>query len=90
MLSISVQDTGVGIPLEKQPHLFEAFTQAHTGGARRHFGAGTGLGLCITAKLAKLMGCRQVQVCVWVIRVGGRVVARVRDRVVRIRAVRHP
>jgi two-component system sensor histidine kinase/response regulator len=51
---ISVQDTGVGIPLEKQEAVFNRFTQAD-GSTTRHFG-GTGLGLAICKQLADMMG----------------------------------
>jgi signal transduction histidine kinase len=59
VFSISVTDTGVGMTEEMQRRLFKPFTQAHEGGARRQFG-GTGLGLCISAKLAALMGCPEI------------------------------
>ncbi|MES2343314.1 MAG: ATP-binding protein [Pseudomonadota bacterium] len=51
---LEIEDTGVGIPLEAQPHLFERFRQAESSTARR-FG-GSGLGLSITRALARLMG----------------------------------
>jgi PAS domain S-box-containing protein len=54
VLQWSVQDTGIGLTLEQQTHLFKAYTQADTSIARR-FG-GTGLGLMICRQLVELMG----------------------------------
>ena len=54
MLRIDVQDTGIGIPLEAQEHIFERFAQVDESATRRH--GGTGLGLAIARQLAHIMG----------------------------------
>lgn len=50
---IVVSDTGIGIPLEQQARIFDAFEQADGSVSRRH--GGSGLGLAITRRLAQVM-----------------------------------
>ncbi len=54
LLRFSVQDTGIGIPKQSQPYIFESFTQAD-GSIVRNYG-GTGLGTTISKALVEIMG----------------------------------
>jgi PAS domain S-box-containing protein len=54
LLRIEVSDQGVGLNPEQQARLFHAFTQADDSSTRKY--GGTGLGLIISKRLAKLMG----------------------------------
>jgi PAS domain S-box-containing protein len=53
-LRLAVQDTGIGVPQEKQTEIFEEFVQADSSHARRF--EGSGLGLAISRRLVEAMG----------------------------------
>jgi two-component system sensor histidine kinase/response regulator len=55
-LAFAVIDTGIGIPLDKQPMLFAKFMQIDNSSTREH--GGTGLGLAISHQLVEIMGGR--------------------------------
>jgi PAS domain S-box-containing protein len=52
-LRFSVRDTGIGIPVEKQQYIFNAFTQENSSVSKRY--GGTGLGLTISNNILKYM-----------------------------------
>ncbi len=53
--AITVHDTGIGIPLERQSHIFESFEQGDLETSVRY--GGTGLGLALSWRIAQQMGC---------------------------------
>ncbi|MBK8968124.1 MAG: response regulator [Lewinellaceae bacterium] len=54
MLGLSVQDTGMGIPVEHLPHIFDRFFQVDSSTTRK--GTGSGIGLTLAKELTEMMG----------------------------------
>lgn len=60
---LEVQDTGIGIPEEKQTLLFDRFTQVDTTHSRRHGGVGLGLAICreLVDRMDGIISVRSIQ-----------------------------
>ncbi len=53
--AVIVRDTGIGIPLDRQSHIFDLFGEAELDTVQRY--GGSGLGLALSRRLANEMGC---------------------------------
>ncbi|MBN1475580.1 response regulator [Candidatus Sumerlaeota bacterium] len=54
VICFQVHDTGMGIPQDRVPRLFQSFSQVDASVTRKH--GGTGLGLAISKQLTQMMG----------------------------------
>ncbi len=53
-LKVEVEDTGIGVPEDEQPYIFESFRQVDDSYAKKHEGSGLGLAIC--SQLVTMMG----------------------------------
>jgi heavy metal sensor kinase len=63
MIGVTLQDTGIGIPEEALPHIFDRFYRVDQ--SRSHETGGSGLGLAIVQKIAEIHNAR-IEVESWV------------------------
>lgn len=54
LVTVSVKDDGMGIPLESQPHIFEPFFRGHLGTPQDY--GGLGVGLYISREIVRRLG----------------------------------
>ncbi|MEZ0368822.1 MAG: sensor histidine kinase, partial [Candidatus Sericytochromatia bacterium] len=55
-IEFKVQDTGIGIPQEDLPYIFDRFYRVEHNRARRHNSGGSGLGLTISKQVVEMHG----------------------------------
>jgi two-component system sensor histidine kinase/response regulator len=61
-LRFSIRDSGIGIPVDEQAHIFDAFSQVDRATTRKLGGPGLGLGLAISARIVKQMNGGEIRV----------------------------